>query len=62
VVKELIVSLYDLIINSYPELENTKIIGTDIILRNDSDGLGDYIDTWNYDKPVPEGLAVGKPS
>lgn len=53
------ITLYEKIITVYPELENTKsfIDGT-IILQND--GNGDYIAEWNYAKPIPDGLKLGK--
>ena len=55
-------SLYDLIIETYPELGDSKEIGFgSIVLQNDSDGAGDYIAKWEYAKPLPEGLTVGKP-
>lgn len=47
-------SLYDKIVNLYPELLEIKPDpfedGT-IILQND--GYGDYIKAWNYNKPQP---------
>jgi hypothetical protein len=53
----------DQIIEIYPELaeNNNKAFrdGT-IELRDDSDGEGVYIDVWNYSKPIPEGLKLGK--
>jgi hypothetical protein len=54
-------TLYENILIAYPELENTKSFfdGT-IILQNDSDNLGDYIREWNYSKPIPDGLKLGK--
>jgi hypothetical protein len=53
--------IYETIIKTYPELENNPIIfTTEIILRNDSDGLGDYIETWNYEQPIPKNLKLGK--
>jgi hypothetical protein len=54
-------TLYEKIIDSYPELKNTEDFnnGT-IILQNDSDGAGDYIAQWNYSKPIPDGLKLGK--
>ena len=33
-----------------------------ITLRDDSDGVGPYIEKWEYTKPIPEGFALGKPS
>jgi hypothetical protein len=32
-----------------------------ILLRDDSDGQGAYIAKWDYSKPIPEGLSLGKP-
>jgi hypothetical protein len=55
-------SIYEKIKQVYPEL-----IGVDfkpafsINLQNDSDGVGDYIAKWEYSKPIPEGLSLGKP-
>ena len=56
-------SLYNEIIEAYPELEtsNAFIDGT-IKLQDDSDGVGAYIREWNYSQPIPEGLTLGKPS
>lgn len=54
-------TLYDKIVAIYPELvdEDFSQYGT-ILLRNDSDGLGDYIEKWEYSKPIPAGLKLGK--
>ena len=55
-------NLYETIIAAYPELADKLDIfanGT-IGLRNDSDGIGDYIELWNYSKPIPAGLKLGK--
>jgi hypothetical protein len=54
-------TLYDQIIAEYPELENTMNFadGT-IVLQDDSDGVGAYIREWNYAKPLPDGMKVGK--
>lgn len=56
-------TLYETIIAAYPELSNSNefIYGT-IRLQNDSDGLGDYIAKWEYSKPIPDGLTLGKPN
>jgi hypothetical protein len=54
-------SLYDEIIAVYPELTSVDFT-TDIILQDDSDGLGAYIAKWEYSEPIPEGLSLGKPS
>jgi hypothetical protein len=57
-------SLYDEIIAALPELENKPEEfdpekGT-ILLRDDSDGLNAYIEKWEYSKPIPAGLKLGK--
>jgi len=30
------------------------------LLQDDSDGNGAYIAKWEYSKPLPEGMKVGK--
>jgi hypothetical protein len=54
-------TIYDTIVTAYPELEGSDYFanGT-IILQNDSDGAGDYVAKWNYTKPIPDGLKLGK--
>lgn len=56
-------SLYNQIIKAYPELVTSDAFmdGT-IRLQDDSDGTGVYIAKWDYSKPIPEGLTLGKPS
>jgi hypothetical protein len=54
--------LSEKIIAAYPEIQPTdsfKSLG--IWLRDDSDGVGAYIEKWEYSKPIPEGLTLGKP-
>ena len=54
--------IYEKIIAVYPELENESNLfynGT-ITLQDDTDGFGPYIVQWNYSKPLPEGMKVGK--
>jgi hypothetical protein len=41
-------TLYDKIVNLYPELANYDFIFGDIRLQNDSDGRGDYIAKWEH--------------
>ena len=53
-------SLYEQIIAVYPELTNADF-KTLIILQDDSDGVGAYIAKWEYSKPIPAGLTLGKP-
>ena len=54
-------NLFELIVSEYPELTNEDFgrKGT-IILQDDSDGKGAYIREWNYSKPIPNGLKLGK--
>jgi len=54
-------TLYEQIIAAYPELiDSNEFITGSIRLQNDSDGKGDYIAKWDYSKPLPDGLSVGK--
>jgi hypothetical protein len=54
-------TLYEKIIAAYPELVDADFgrFGT-IELQDDSDGAGVYIAKWEYSKPIPAGLKVGK--
>lgn len=55
-------SLYAQIIEIYPELtakDFDPLLGT-ISLRDDSDGLGAYIEKWEHSLPLPEGMKIGK--
>lgn len=53
-------NLFDEIVAVYPELtsEDFNVKGS-IELRDDGDGIV-YIKKWDYDKPIPEGLKLGK--
>ena len=55
--------LYSQIISVYPELESKDFLPDkgDILLKDDGDGIV-YIAKWDYSKPIPEGLTLGKPS
>jgi hypothetical protein len=55
-------TLIETIMVAYPELKDEDFYpGTGSIqLQNDSDGLGDYIEKWEYSKPLPDGMKVGK--
>jgi hypothetical protein len=56
-------SLFDEIIEVYSELTSEDFLPNGMItLRNDSDGIGDYIEKWEYSQPIPDGLSLGKPS
>ena len=53
--------LFTQIVAAYPELTQDNFGGTgEIILRDDSDGKGAYIAKWEYSKPIPNGLKLGK--
>jgi hypothetical protein len=52
-------TLWEKIVAVYSELTDKDfIVGGCISLRNDGDG--DYIERWDYEKPIPEGLKLGK--
>lgn len=57
--------LWEKIIKAYPELADNDFanfgLGGSIALRDDGDGVA-YIAKWDYSKPIPEGLTLGKPS
>ena len=59
-------NLYEKIVEAYPELGGSFPTPLDLFsngtisLRDDSDGAGAYIETWNYEKPIPAGLKLGK--
>lgn len=53
--------LWEQIIEAYPEIKPTddfRKLG--IYLQDDSDGQGAYIAEWNYEKPIPDALKLGK--
>ena len=56
-------TLYEQIIAVYPELtitpENDEFYKGTIVLNDDGDGIT-YIKEWNYSKPIPDGLKLGK--
>ena len=41
-------TLYQKILNIYPELADFDFASGVITLQNDSNGLGDYIKAWNH--------------
>jgi hypothetical protein len=41
-------NLYDRVMAIYPELTNGDFMARYIVLRNDSDGNGDYIFKWEH--------------
>jgi hypothetical protein len=54
-------SLYHEIKEIYPEIEDQEFMFGSIELKDDGDGI-QYIGKWEYSKPLPEGLSVGKPT
>jgi hypothetical protein len=55
-------TLWENIIAAYSELTDADFnpnFGT-IALQDDSDGQGAYIAKWEYSKPIPAGLKLGK--
>ena len=55
-------NLYNQIIKTYPEIDESFFDKRIIVLQDDSDGVGAYIAEWNYSQPIPNGLTLGKPS
>lgn len=54
--------LWSSIVEVYPELtdDDFNFMTGSIWLRNDGDGAGDYIAKWEYSKPLPKGMKIGK--
>ena len=54
--------MWEIIVKAYPELtdEDFHPKNNVISLQDDGDGSGVYIAQWNYKKPIPEGLKIGK--
>lgn len=52
---------YTLITTAYPELSYADFEPTSgsILLQDDGDGV-QYIGKWEYSKPIPDGLKLGK--
>ena len=60
-IQERKVNLFEQIITTYPELTSEDFGPRGPIrLQDDSDGQGAYIAKWEYSKPLPEGMKVGK--
>ena len=51
--------LYTLIKEVYPNIDDNEFAYGSIELRDDGDGI-QYIAKWEYSKPLPEGMKVGK--
>jgi hypothetical protein len=54
-------SLWEKIIAVYPELTDADFLplGGSILLQDDGDGVA-YVAKWEYSKPIPEGMKLGK--
>jgi hypothetical protein len=52
--------LWQIIMEAYPDLTPEDFGRGSIELRDDSDGQGAYIAKWEYSKPIPKGLKLGK--
>ena len=54
--------IIEAIIAAYPEINITdNFMELGIHLVDDGDGIV-YIDKWEYSKPIPNGLTLGKPT
>ena len=55
-------TLWQKILETYPELTDIDFhpVNGKVVLQDDSDGQGAYIAKWEYSKPLPEGMKVGK--
>jgi hypothetical protein len=53
--------LFDEIVKFYPELTDLDFEPDNgsILLKDDGDGI-QYIAKWEYSKPLPDGLKLGK--
>ena len=53
--------LYSIIKKTYPKIDNSEFAFGSIRLQDDGDGI-QYIAKWEYSKPIPAGLNLGKPN
>ena len=53
--------MFETILAIYPELTSSDFhpITGSILLADDGDGV-QYISKWDYSKPIPEGMKLGK--
>lgn len=54
--------LWEKVIEAYPEInpsDDWRTLGIHLI--DDGDGI-EYIAKWEYSKPIPDGLTLGKPT
>ena len=54
-------TIYETIIQAYPELTDLEFVppSGSILLQDDGDGVV-YLAKWDYPKPIPKGLKIGK--
>jgi hypothetical protein len=54
-------TIYETIIATYPEITGSEFVPHkgSILLADEGDGIV-YLAKWNYAKPLPAGLKVGK--
>jgi hypothetical protein len=54
-------TLWEQIMAVYPELTDEDFVRDGCIsLQDDSDGNGAFIAKWEYSKPIPKGMKLGK--
>ena len=52
--------LWKIIFETYPELKDIVTPFGPVVLQDDSDDNGPYIAKWEYSKPLPSDMKVGK--
>lgn len=52
--------MLEIIYGAYPELDGADLRSLGIVLQDDSDGEGAWLVSWDYSKPIPEGVTIGK--
>ena len=53
-------TIQETIYAAYPELEGADLLALGIQLQDDSDTKGAWLVKWEYSKPLPAGLKIGK--
>lgn len=53
-------TIQETIYSTYTELQGADLLAEGIFLQDDSDGKGAWIVKWEYTKPIPDGLKLGK--
>ena len=52
--------MLEIIYAAYPELEGADLRALGIFLQDDADGQGIWLRSWDYSKPIPQGVKIGK--